>query len=211
MKRGLSTYWPWRLTAVLAVAMAPSCGTGIRTVEEQEVAVSRTVDAEGFDLKLGEGTLNVWKNCLASPALITLRRFHSYEHHLGAVGPVFEIEIPTSDTFMCDPRIVIGTSSAVANNDSSVIGFLVPGGTNEQWVPDSTQANPSCTKPDICGPVQNQSFTSPGGGTLPPTNRLEFAIVEKCGQTSDCGPSQACTSGACQECQTNSECNQPAP
>lgn len=209
MERGQQTEWPWRLTAVLAVTTALSCGTGIRTTEEQEVAVSRTVDAEGLDLKLGEGTLNVWKNCLDSPTLITLRRFHSYEHHLGAVGPVFEIEIPVPDTFTCDPRIVIETSSAIANNGSSVIGFLVPGGTNEQWVPDSTQASPPCTAPDICGPVQNQSFTKPGGGT--PTNRLEFAVVESCGGTPNCGPSQACTSGACQECQTNGECNPPAP
>jgi hypothetical protein len=211
MQRGRTTYWRWRVAAVLAVTTALSCGTGIRTTEEQEVAVSRTIDSEGFDLKLGEGTLNVWKNCLDSPTLITLRRFHSYDHHLGAVGPVFEIEIPAPDTFTCDPRIVIETSSAIANNGSPVIGFLVPGGTNEQWVPDSTPANPSCTKPNICGPVQNQSFTSPGGGTLDPTNRLEFAIIETCGGPSDCGSRQTCTSGACQECQTNGLCNPPTP
>ena len=211
MKRGLSTYWPWRVTAVLAVTTALSCGTGIRTVEVQEVAVSRTIDQEGFDLKLGEATLNVWKNCLDSAALITLRRFHSYDHHLGAVGPVFEIELPAPNTFKCDPRIVMETSSTIANNGSPVIGYLVPGGTKEQWVPDSTPASPPCTAPNICGPVQNQSFTNPGSGTLSPTNRLEFAIVEKCNGIGECGPSQACTSGACQECQLNSECNPPAP
>ena len=211
MQRGLSTYWPWRVTAVLAATTALSCGTGIRTVEEQEVAISRTIDQEGFDLKLGEATLNVCKNCLDSAALITLRRFHSYDHHLGAVGPVFEIELPTPDTFQIDPRIVIEASSAFAVKDSPVIGFLVPGGTNEQWVPDSTSANPPCTAPNICGPVQIQSFTNPGSGALSPTNRIEFAIVKKCGKTTECGPSQACTSSACQECQSGSECNLPTP
>jgi hypothetical protein len=211
MQRGLSTFWPWRVPAVLAVTTALSCGTGIRTIEVQEVAVSRTIDSEGFDLKLGEATLNVGMGCLEQPALIILRRFHSYDHHLGAVGPVFEIEIPAPDTFKCDPRIVIASSSTFAKKDSPVIGFLVPGGTNEQWVPDSTLANPPCTAPIICGPVQNQSFTNPGSGSLSPTNRLEFAIVRKCGQTTDCGPSQACTSGACQQCQLNGECNPPAP
>jgi len=210
MQRGLSIYWPWRVTAVLAVTTALSCGTGIRTIE-REVEVSRTIDQEGFDLKLGEATLNVCMNCLDSPALITLRRFHTYEHHLGAVGPVFEIELPTPDTFRQDPRIVIETSFTVANNGSSVIGFLVPGGTYEQWVPDSTQASPTCDKPNICGPVQILEFTKPNSGTDPPTNILEFAIVKKCGGIRDCGPLQTCSSGACQQCATPSDCNPATP
>lgn len=210
MQRGLSTYWPWRVTAVLAVTTALSCGTGIRTVEG-EAETSRTIDQEGFDLKLGEATLNVCQNCLAAPALITLRRFHTYQHHLGAVGPVFEIELPTPDTFKQDPRIVIETSTAIANNDSFVIGFLVPGGTHEQWVPDSPAASLACSAPEVCGPVQILGFTKPGGGTASPTNRLEFAIVKKCGSISDCGPLQACNSGACQECATPSDCNPATP
>jgi hypothetical protein len=211
MQRGLSTYWPWRVTAVLAVTTALSCGTGIRTVEEQEVAVSRTIDQEGFDLKLGEATLNVWQDCLDGPALITLRRFHTFEHHLGAVGPVFEVEIPTFDTFKRDPRIVIGTSSGARSSPPFVIGFLVPGVTNEQWVPDSTKADPPCSAPEICGPVQILGFPKPDATAASPASRLEFAIVKKCGGIEECGLNQACNSGACQECPTSGSCNRASP
>jgi len=212
MQRGLSTYWPWRVAAVLAVTTAISCGTGIRTVEE-EVTVSRTIDQDGYDLNLGEATLNVWKDCLDAPTLITMRRNHTFEHHLGAVGPVFEIEIPTFDTFKQDPRIVIETSPEIASNGASVIGFLVPGVDIEQWVPDSTMADPPCpdSAPNICGPVQILGFPKPPPTALSPASRLEFAIVKKCGRIEDCGLNQACNSGACQACPTSGQCNRAAP
>jgi len=212
MQRGLTISWPWRVTAVLAVTTALSCGTGIRTSEgEVKVEVSRTIDQDGFDLKLGEATLNVWKDCLSAPSLITLRRFHTFEHHLGAVGPVFEIEIPTADTFERDPRIVIDISSGVKIDKSFVIGFLVPGVDNEQWIPDSKPADPPCAAPNICGPVQILGFPRPNSAADSQASRLEFAVVKKCGSIGECGLNQACSSGACQECATSGECNRVSP
>jgi hypothetical protein len=213
MERGRQIKWPWRLTAVLAVTTALSCGTGIRTVEG-EVEVSKIIDKDGFDLKLGEATLNVKKDCLDGPALIILRRFHTYDHHPGAVGPVFEIEIPTFDTFKQDPRIVIETLPTTAISKSSFIGFLVPGVDNEQWVPDSvdsTKADPPCSPPDICGPVQLLGFPQPDSSAASQASRLDYAIVKKCQDISECGLNQACSASACQECATSGPCNRVLP
>jgi hypothetical protein len=213
MERGRQIRWPWRLTAVLAVTTALSCGTGIRTVEG-EVEVSKIIDKDGFDLKLGEATLNVKKDCLDGPALIILRRFHTYDHHPGAVGPVFEIEIPTFDTFKQDPRIVIETLPTTAISKSSFIGFLVPGVDNEQWVPDSvdsTKADPPCSPPDICGPVQLLGFPQPDSSAASQASRLDYAIVKKCQDISECGLNQACSASACQECATSGPCNRVLP
>ena len=212
MQRGLSKYWPWRMTAVLAVTTALSCGTGIRD-GEGEVYANRMVGQEGLDIRVGEATLSVGLNSLNyPPTLISLRRFATIDHS-GAVGPVFEIEIPTPDAFSQDPRIVISTSDTVASLPSSTIGYLVPGATIEQWVPDSPPASstPPCASPNVCGPVQIKEFTQPAGGTEPPTTRLQFAIVKKCGVIGDCGLFQACTSSACQACLTNGPCNYPKP
>jgi hypothetical protein len=211
MQRGLSTKWPWRVTAVLAVAMVLSCGTGIRD-GEGDLYVRKTVGPAGGQLVLGEATVDVWQDCLASPTPITLRRYATIDHS-GAVGPVFEIQVPTPDTFKNDPRIGITTSAVVADNSASKIGFLVPGVANEQWVPDSKPASPPCFPPVVCGPVQILEFTNPGGTNDPAltTTRLQFAIVTQCQSTGNCSASQACNSGACQECPTGALCNPPAP
>jgi hypothetical protein len=210
MQRGLSKYGPLRSTAVLTVTTALSCGTGIRD-GEGEVYANRIVGQEGLDIQVGEATLSVGLNSLRNPpTLISLRRFATIDHS-GAVGPVFEVEIPTPDAFSNDPRIVISTLDTVASLPSSAIGYLVPGVSNEQWVPDSPSEFPPCTSTEVCGPVQIQEFIRPAAGTKPPTTRLEFAIVKKCDGIGDCGPLQACSSRACQACQPSSECNPASP
>jgi len=206
MQRGLSKYWPWRVAAVLAVTAALSCGTGIRD-GEGEVYVSKTVDYPGDTLVLGEATLELGIGCVEAPALITLRRFPTIGHS-GAVSPVFEIQVPTPDTVKRDPKISIATSPDVAGNSASVIGFLVPGVKDEQWVPDSPTTKLPCSSGVVCGPVQSGGFENPGSGILP-TTKMDFAIVQKCGDIGECGLLQACNSSACQACMTSGQCNYP--
>ena len=210
MQRGLSKYWPWRVTAVLAVSTALSCGTGIRD-GEGEVYANRMVGQEGLDIQVGEATLSIGLNSLRdSPTLVSVRRFNTIDHS-GAVGPVFEIEIPTPNAFTNDPRIGISTLDTVASLPSSAIGYLVPGVSKEQWVPDSPSESPPCTSTEVCGPVQIREFTQPASGTEPPTTRLQFAIVKKCGLIGDCGLLQACSAGACQACAPSGPCNYSSP
>jgi hypothetical protein len=196
------------VAAVLAVTTALSCGTGIRD-GEGEVYVSKTVDYPGDTLVLGEATLELGIGCVEAPALVTLRRFPTIGHS-GAVSPVFEIQVPTTDTVKRDPKISIATSPAVADNSASVIGFLVPGAKDEQWVPDSPTMKLPCLPGVVCGPVQSGGFQNPGSG-ISPTTKMDFAIVQQCGGIEDCGLYQGCSSNACQACATNSPCNYPKP
>ena len=211
MQRGLLKYWPCRVTAVLAVTTALSCGTGIRD-GEGPLFESKVIGQQGGRIEVGEATLDIWKDCLSAPALITLRRFPAITH-TGAVGPVFEIEIPAPDTFINDPQIGIQTWPDVAKASTSVIGFLIPGVDGAQWVPDSPAVLPVCDSGVVCGPVQILSFTKPGGSTNPTltTSKLDLAIVQKCSGTSECPVNQACSSGACQACATGGECKRATP
>jgi hypothetical protein len=212
MQRGISITGLWMGIAVLAVAFAASCGTGIRD-GQGDWYVSKTIDQSGGQLVLGEATLDIKDHSLKSPpALITLRRFPAVQHS-GAVGAVFEIQIPIPDTFSNDPRIAISTSDAVATATGSMIGYLVPGADNEQWIPDSSQAVPPCSGPVVCGPVQSQEFTNRGGAADSglTTTRLQFAIVTQCDSAAICPIGQTCSSRACQQCAAGGPCNYPPP
>ena len=212
MQRGLSKYWPWRVIAVLAVTTTLSCGTGIRDGDGY-VYVNQLVDQDGMYIVLREATLNIKSDSLRyPPTLIKLHRFPTIEQ-AGAVSAVFEIEIPTYDTFTNDPMLAISTSFDRASNPSSKIGYLVPGVDKEQWVPDSQSASPACDPPLVCGPVQAQEFEKPGGTKYPQltTTRLEFAIVTQCQSDADCPGLQNCSSNACQDCLTGTLCNPASP
>jgi hypothetical protein len=194
----------------LAAATTMSCGTGIRDGKGEVFVVNRTIGPEGGQIVLGEATLDVGPHCLNDSTLITLRRFPTIDH-AGAIGAVFEIEIPTPDTFQLEPQIGISTAGSVAANQASMIGFLHPGIADEQWVPDS----PSplllpCSQQAVCGRVQSGEFKSPGSGLLP-TTKLDFAIVTHCDLIGDCSGSQTCSSSACQQCYDVSSCNPPSP
>lgn len=194
---------PWRVIAVLAMAATMSCGTGIRD-GEGDLYATKTIGPEGGQILLQEATLDVPTLSLTEPKSITMRRFQTIDH-TGAVGPVFEIQIPTPDIFAIDPQIGIVTSDAVAANQAATIGFLYPGISNEQWVPDTSRPFPACSSPTVCGPVQSGGFWKPNGG-LPPTTKLDFAIVTQCASTSDCEVNQTCSSTACQQCVEISSC-----
>jgi hypothetical protein len=187
-----------------------SCGTGIRD-GEGDLYVTKTIGPEGGRIVLQEATLDVWPHCLNESEAITMRRFATIDH-AGAVGPVFEIQIPTPDIFQLDPQIGIVTSDVAAGNPASKIGFLVPGAPNEQWAPDTSLPYQPCSSPTVCGPVQSDGFPNPGGAGsgFPPTTKLDFAIVTQCGSNPDCAGRQTCSSHACQQCYEVSSCNPPS-
>jgi hypothetical protein len=189
---------------VLAVAATVSCGTGIRD-GEGDLYVTKTIGPEGGQLVFREATLIVWPNDLSAPASITMRRFPTIDH-AGAASPVFEIQIPTPTTFTGDPDIQIVASDVATPNPASMIGFLVPGVSHEQWVPDTSKPFQDCSLPTVCGPVQRLGFSQP-----PPRTTLDFAIVIYCGSNANCAGSQTCSSNACQQCDSVTNCNQPSP
>lgn len=192
MERRESTTWLGLIAAYLAAVSGISCGTGIRdgrgevfTTEEMGTNIGR--------IELKEAVLDYWEGTVLAPANITMRRYDEVER-AGAVGPVFEIELPSPGALQKDPRLGIRTTPEVKASDGSVIGFLSP--STGVWIPNSTNSRQDgCPSSAICGTVQIQSFTDPV-----PTRVLRLAILTKCGGLSDCGPSQTCTAGACQQC-----------
>ena len=200
MESGVSKNCLRAILAFVAGAAALSCGAGVHD-GRGEVFATQTIDQAGGQIVLREATLDVWQDCLLGPSAITLRRYDSIDHS-GAVGPVFEVQVPAPDAFINDPRIGIEASPVVAGSASSVIGFLIPGVANEQWVSDSDPAAP-CTASVVCGPVHGQIFN---GASLK-TTVLLFAIVSQCITIADCPSQQTCNSGACQKCPVGSPCN----
>jgi hypothetical protein len=167
------------------------------------LVTSKTLDARGGQIVLGELTLDVWENCLASSATIIVRRYDTIKH-TGAIGPVFEIELPSANTFINDPQLSITPSADALACDSCTIGFLVPSLTPQQWVPDSPATPPACLPGVVCGPLQIQSYAKDSAYA---TTIVQFAIVKQCGSNSDCLSKQACNSRACQQCPTSGLCN----
>jgi hypothetical protein len=206
MERGTTITWLRAAGAVVAAAAGLSCGAGIHG-DVGWYYVTSTIDRYGGELTLREGTLVVYQNCVAGPTDITLRRHDSIDH-MGAIGPVFEVVVPSPNTFVNDPQINIATSAKVASDESSTIGFIVDGTNGPQWVPDSQPFTPDCPAGSICGPVRAGSFENPSGDAAP-TSAVKYAIVKKCSSLGDCPSSQACNSGACQECASvlGGDCN----
>ena len=165
---------------------------------------SYTLDEWGSQIQFNELTVDVGEYSLVSSATITVRRYDSIKH-AGAIGPVFEIEVPSANTFINDPQLSIATSADVLACETCTIGFLVPSLTPQQWVPDSPAVPPKCLPGVVCGPLQSQSYgkDSPNATTI-----VQFAIVKQCDSNSDCLSRQACTSRACQQCPTSGQCNQ---
>lgn len=192
----------------LAVGLTLSCGKGISD-GRGEVYGSATFDVNGGRLQVGGGTLDLYVGTVAEPATITLRRYEEVVPS-GAVGPVYEIELPTPDTLKTnDPRLSIHTTSEVLGSGKATIGFLTPMGNGVMmWVPTTTPARPEGAPSEtVFGTVQIDSFKRPGSGTFPPTNLLRMAILMRCSNRSDCGSNQACPANVCQQCIDNSDCN----
>ncbi|HEX7505416.1 MAG TPA: hypothetical protein VF550_01510, partial [Polyangia bacterium] len=148
----------------------------------------------------------VWPDCLASSATIIVRRYDTIKH-TGAIGPVFEIEVPFAETFINDLQLSIATTADVLACETCTIGFLVPSLSPQQWVPDSPATPPKCLPGVVCGPLQIQSFSKPKADSTFTTTIVQFAIVKQCDSNIDCSVNQACSSRACQQCPTSSQCN----
>ena len=172
----------------------------------QVPSTSQTVDPVGGQLVFAELTLDICEGCLATRSTIVVRRYDSIKH-AGAIGPVFEIELPTADTFINDPLLSIAAPADVLSCGSCTIGFLVPSLTPQQWVPDSPATPPKCVAGVVCGPLQIQSYSKPKADSSFSTTIVQFAIVKQCSSNGDCQSNQACTSRACQQCPASSTCN----
>ena len=203
-----------RIAALVACAAGFSCGTGIRD-NSYEGAVTQKIGPEGGQIALMEGTLDILPDCLGVSTPITLRRYPSIKH-TGAIGPVFEIQVPEPGTFTHDPVIEILLPSEVATDPKKAyeMGLLVPG--VDQWFPITTllSSDFTCPSANACGDLQINEFTSPDGGqdkNITETTVLQFAIVQSCLETKECLKGLACNSHACQECPTGSICSTGSP
>jgi hypothetical protein len=197
-----------RIATLVACAAGLSCGTGIRDGNDEE-SVTRTIGPEGGQIAFMEGALDILPTYVDGFAKITLYRYASIKH-TGAIGPVFEINVPDPETFKKDPIIEVVTSSEVANGSGNVMGLLVPG--VNQWFPttSSTPIDFSCPSLNVCGALQREEFTRPDGGkntSITSTTTIQFAIVRQCDSDGDCPSQQACNSHACQQCVLNGPCN----
>ena len=197
-----------RGAALVACAAGISCGTGVHD-GEGDWYVTRIVDPAGGEIAFKEAILHVSLDSLDGPAPITLRRYPTIEH-AGAIGPVFEIEVPKPETLTKDPGIGILASSDVVSDPNNVIALRVP--AVGWWFP-ATSATPvdfACPTLNKCGDVQVKEFTTPDGAQVVglTTTTLQIAIVQKCGKTSECATGQdlACNAGACQTCPQDSVC-----
>jgi hypothetical protein len=210
MERRVSTISCCAVAACLAGGVVVSCGQGISD-GRGEFFATQTFDVPGGRMQVKGATLDLWPGSVAGPADITMRRYDQVAP-AGAVGPVFEIELPSADTLQLDPRLGIQTTPAVLGSARATIGFLSPMASGlPLWVPNSTTTIlDGCPESALCGPVQIQSFTNPGGATTPqspPTSVLRLAIIMKCESRADCLSNQSCQSGACQQCLSPSDCN----
>lgn len=192
----------------LAAGLAVSCGKGISD-GRGEVYASATFDVNGGRLQVGGGTLDLYTGTVAEPATITLRRYEEVVP-AGAVGPVYEIELPKPDTFKTnDPRLSIHTTPEVLGSGKATLGFLSPMDNGVMmWVPSTTPARPEgAPSGSVFGTVQIGSFIRPNGGKSPATNVLRMAILMSCSNRGECGSNQACPANVCQQCLNNSDCN----
>ncbi len=210
MERRESTIWLGLVATCLLAAFGSSCGTGIRD-GKGEVYATKTFDVTGGRMQLDGAILDIWPGSVAGLSPITMRRYEEVAPR-GAVGPVFEIELPSWNTVQNnDPRIGIDTTADIRTATWARIGYLSPMASGlDIWVPDSTESTSAgCPDLAVCGPVQLASFQYPGGASLnlSPSKVLRLAIVRTCGTRADCGPNQTCQGGACQQCLSPSDCN----
>lgn len=184
-----------------------SCGSGLHD-PESEFSVSKDMDQNGGVLENREGRLDVPQDSLSVPSAKVVLRWHEhYDEHGGAVGPVFEIDVPTPDTFVRAPTLTITTSARFANDPAYVLGYVHDTDKGfKQWAPDMTDPPLERKQGVICGLVQLEDFTNPGGMKDKATKTVSLAIVKRCGGLADCELGQECSSGCCQQCVTGAPC-----
>jgi hypothetical protein len=193
--------------AIVAAAATISCGAGIHTAEGWTF-VEKEMDSSADSISLREATLEMKAGCLDQPTEITLRR-HIHYKHSGAVGPIFEIQLPNDHALKNTAQLDITAPSEVIHAPDPVytIGYIEAADYGPQWVPDMTEPRLSCPEGTVCGRVQVSNFANPGGiGGA--TRIVSFAIVQLCTRIENCPDKQNCSSGACQECSADTPCNE---
>jgi hypothetical protein len=159
---------------------------------------TKTVDDRGDDLYLAEAHLIIGPGTFRERVSVTLRRITSV-NHAGAVGPVFEISVPSSGLFRQDATLTLQVTTDIGqpNQSNLVLGILNPNLSlaMQQWVPAaSSKYNPE--PPSVTGLV-----TGFGNSSV-----LQFAAVILCVPTTTCPTGQSCNAGACNQCPTGSPC-----
>jgi hypothetical protein len=195
----------------LAAGLALSCGKGISDGRGEVFAFSTADPTNGARIELGEATLNIYPGDVDQPRTIALRRYNEVIPS-GAVGPVFEIALPTSDSLVAEGRLDIRVPAEVlaAPAGSYVMGFLVPSGLpiGWQWIPTTSKTYSDCPATSICGAVQTQSFTEPAGDKALASSVLRMAIIKRCPNgIGDCGSLRTCQADICQQCNNPTFCN----
>ena len=203
MERGTTKDRLRAAATIAAAATGVSCGTGLRD-GEGHFFVSETIDQEGGQLALREAVLDICEGGMQVAGTVTLRRYEQIELS-GAIGPVFEIEVPRPNAFANDASISIATSPAVAKATNSAIGALplFNGWVVGQWTPNAVDSTQACKPGNVCGRVTRASFE----GSSVATKTVYFAILERCSVMADCPSKQTCTSAACQDCPQEVPCN----
>jgi hypothetical protein len=189
------------LAALFAGAAGVSCGAGIHDADEEK-SMTKVVRTTGSTIDFMGASLEVFEGCVAEDKQIKLTWRRSISH-TGALSSVYEVEVPTPDTFKKDLQINIPTTQKIAGDPNNVIGFMVP--AIGVWVPDTSKASNPCSGSMVCGPVQSQTFDNPDPLNYPDlkTNVLRLAIVTRCGSgySNVCPSGQSCErAGVCQAC-----------
>ena len=201
MKRKSSTNRRPARTALLAAALGicpalgSSCGAGIYD-GYGAAQVTKTITGDGGELVLGQARLAIGPGTFDAPTQVTLRRIPIIAH-VGAYGPVFEVDVPSANDFHQDPTFELRVPSIGANQPNLALGSLDPtlSLAFQQWVPISSSVL-DASQTLLTGPI-------PG---LSSTTTIQLGAIVTCPPTTTCPARQACNSGACQACPTSSPC-----
>jgi hypothetical protein len=198
-KRSANRRSPWTALLAAALAICPafgsSCGAGIYD-GLGGAQVTKTITSDGGVLVLGQARLVMGPGTFAAPTEVTLRRIPAIAH-AGAYGPVFQVDVPSSNVFRQDATFELQVPSIGANQPSLALGALDPTLSLDvqQWVPvfgSGLDASQSLLTGSI-----------PGLSTM---TTIQLGAVVSCPPTTACPAGQACNSGACQVCPTGSPC-----
>jgi hypothetical protein len=156
------------------------------------------VGPNGLVLTFGDATLTIGAGTFQSQVQVTLRK-RLFIDYAGAYGPVFEIEVPAAGLFRKVPKLTLKTPGPpiLPNQANLVLGTLDPNLSlaNQQWVWVS-DSSLSADQMSVTG-----SVTGLGNASL-----LDYAVVLRCADQSECRSGEGCNAGVCQQCPTVSGC-----
>ena len=160
--------------------------------------ISQIVDENGAVLTLDEATLTIGAGTFQRSTQVTLRKRITIDY-AGAYGPVFEISVTSAGLFRKDAKLTLKTPdpSIGANQANLVLGTLDPSlsPAKQQWV----WVSDSILSPDQTSVTG--SVTGFGNASV-----LDYAVVLRCTDQSECRSGEACNAGVCQQCPTVSGC-----